>query len=332
MSERERVLSGIQPTGSLHLGNYLGAIRQWVGMQDQHDNYFCVVDLHALTIPESVDPRILQAKSREVAALYLASGIDPAKSTVFIQSHVRQHAELTWVLSCTTPLGWVERMTQFKTKKDQRETVGTGLLTYPILQAADILLYDANYVPVGADQKQHVELCRDIGVRFNHLFGDTFTIPQPMIPPAGARVMGFDEPEHKMSKSLAETQPGHAVALLDGKKQIKKAIMRAKTDSGCEFRWEHASAGVRNLISIHQAISGESAASMASRFEGTGYGYLKKEVFELVVETLAPIQARYHELREDEAYLDGVLATSAERASEIAEATMARARAAVGIG
>lgn len=332
MSERKRVLSGIQPTGSLHLGNYLGAIRQWVGMQDEHDNFFCVVDLHALTIPENVDPKVLRAKSREVAALYLACGIDPEKSTVFIQSHVRQHSELTWVLNCTTPLGWVERMTQFKTKKEQRETVGTGLLTYPILQAADILLYDANLVPVGADQKQHVELCRDVGIRFNNLFGRTFVIPEPMIPPAGARVMGFDEPTNKMSKSLAETQPGHAVALLDGKKKIKKAIMRAKTDSGCEFRWEHAGAGIKNLISIHQAISGESAESIASRFEGTGYGYLKKEVFELVVDTLEPIQARYHELRQDETYLDQLLASSADKAGEIAERTMARARAAVGIG
>jgi len=332
MSERTRVLSGIQPTGSLHLGNYLGAIRQWVGMQDEHDNFFCVVDLHALTIPEAVDPAVLHAKSREVAALYLASGIDPAKSTVFIQSHVRQHTELTWVLSCTTPLGWIERMTQFKTKRAHRETVGTGLLTYPILQAADILLYDANYVPVGADQKQHVELCRDIGIRFNHLFGRSFVIPEVMIPPAGARVMGFDDPTAKMSKSLAETQPGHAVALLDTPGRVKKAIMRAVTDSGNEFRWEQAGPGIRNLISVHQAISGESAESIASRFEGTGYGYLKKEVHGLVVDTLSPIQARYTELREDEAYLDQVLSAAAERAGEIAEGTMARVRAAVGIG
>lgn len=332
MAKRKRVLSGIQPTGSLHLGNYLGALRQWVEKQDEHENLFCVVDLHALTIPEVVKPEVLSAKSREVAAIYLACGIDPERSAVFLQSHVRQHSELAWVLTCTTPLGWLERMTQFKTKRERRETVGSGLLTYPVLQAADILVYDADLVPVGEDQKQHVELCRDIAERFNSLFGQTFVVPDAMIPPAGARVMGFDDPTAKMSKSLAETKRFHAVALLDSPKKIKKTINKAVMDSNLEFSWEKASPGVRNLVSIHQALSGETREVIADRFAGTGYGYLKKEVIELVTGTLAPIQAEHARLMNEPAYLDGVLSTSAEKVGAIAENTMKRVRAAVGIG
>lgn len=326
----KRVFSGIQPTGTLHLGNYLGAIRQWVGLQDAHDNIFCVVDLHTLTIPESVDPAVLRAKSREVAALYIAAGIDPERSSIFVQSHVRQHTELAWVLNCTTPLGWLERMTQFKTKKAGRESVGTGLLDYPVLQAADVLLYDTHLVPVGEDQKQHIELAADIAARFNHLFGDTFVVPEVMIPPAGARVMGFDDPTAKMSKSA--TSARHAVGLLDRPKVIKKTIMAAKTDTDLELRWDHASPGVRNLIGVLQAITGESRESIADRFAGTGYGYLKKDVYEAVMELITPLQARYAELTKDPAYLEGVLRDSAERVGEIAEATMTRVRAAVGVG
>ncbi len=332
MSERKRVLSGIQPTGSLHLGNYLGALRQWVDMQDEHENLFCVVDLHALTIPENVQPDALRAKSREVAAIYIAAGIDPARSAVFLQSQVRQHSELAWVLTCTTPLGWLERMTQFKTKRGQRDTVGTGLLTYPVLQAADILVYDADLVPVGEDQKQHIELARDIAERFNSLFGSTFVVPQVMIPPAGARIMGFDDPTAKMSKSLAATKPLHAVALLDSPKKIKKTIMKAVMDSNLEFEWDKAGPGVRNMISVHQALSGETRQSIADRFAGTGYGHLKKEVHGLVMGTLDPIQAEHARLMDDLGYLDGVLARSADKVGEIAEATMARVRSAVGIG
>lgn len=327
---RPRVFSGIQPTGTLHLGNYLGAIRQWVAHQDVRDNIFCVVDLHALTVPEAIEPSALRAKSREVAALYLACGIDPDKSSIFIQSQVRQHSELAWVLNCTTPLGWLERMTQFKSKAEGRESVGMGLLDYPVLQAADILLYDTNIVPVGADQKQHIELARDIAVRFNNLFGETFVVPEVTLPPAGARVMGFDDATQKMSKSAKGA--GHAVGLLDSPKAIKKTIMGAKTDLGLEFRAEHASAGVLNLMGILQAFTGEPQAAMAERFAGTGYGYLKKEVYEATMEALTPVQARHRELMEDPPALDSLLARATERVGAIAEGTMRRVRAAVGIG
>ena len=229
---KNRIFSGVQPSGTLHLGNYLGAIKQWAATQYDFDNLFCVVDLHALTIPEDVNPETLRQKSREVAALYLACGIDPEASTIFIQSHVREHTELAWVLNCVTPLGWLHRMTQYKSKSETKESVGTGLLDYPVLQAADILLYDTHVVPVGEDQKQHIELARDIAVRFNHLFGDTFVVPQPRLPTVGARVMGFDNPEQKMSKSIAVQRPGHAVMLLDSPKRIKKTIMSSKNRCG----------------------------------------------------------------------------------------------------
>ena len=329
---RKRVFSGIQPSGRLHLGNYLGALRQWVEHQHEHDNIFCVVDLHALTIPEAVDPAGLRAKSREVAALYVACGIDPEQCLIFVQSHVRQHSELTWVLNCVTPLGWLERMTQFKSKAAGRESVGTGLLDYPVLQAADILLYDAHLVPVGQDQKQHIELCRDIAIRFNNLFGDTFVVPEVTLPRAGARVMGFDDPESKMSKSVAEERPGHAVGLLDRPKRIKKTLMSAKTDSGCEFRYQDASAGVRNLLSVYSALSGESVEEIGARYQGRGYGYLKKDLLDVVMATLEPIQTRYAELTDDPTYLDELLRRSARRAEVIAETTMSRVRSAVGVG
>jgi tryptophanyl-tRNA synthetase len=330
--KRVRVFSGVQPSGVIHLGNYLGALRQWVANQDKSQSIFCVVDLHALTIPESIKPQALRIRSREVAALYFACGIDPAYSNVFIQSHIRQHSELAWILNCTTPLGWLERMTQFKSKAAGRESVGMGLLDYPVLQAADILLYDTEFVPVGADQKQHIELTRDIAIRFNKLFGDVFVLPAPLIPKSGARVMGFDEPDHKMSKSVAEERPGHAVGILDSEKRIRKTIMGAKTDSGCEFNPEHASSGVRNLITILEALTGESQAAISGRFAGQGYGYLKKEVFEAVLATLLPIQEEYHRYIDDPAQLDALLDTSTASVQRIAEATMDRVRNAVGVG
>ena len=330
--ERKRIFSGVQPTGALHLGSYLGAIRQWVLHQAENDNIFCVVDLHSLTIPEAVDAKVLHAKSREVAGLYLACGIDPERCAVFLQSHVKQHSELAWILTCTTPLGWAEKMTQFKTKSEGRDSVSTGLLTYPILQAADILLYDATHVPVGEDQKQHIELARNIAQRFNNMFGEVFVLPTPSIPEVGARVMAFDDPESKMSKSTAVTKPGHAVSLLDDEKRIKKTIMGAVTDSGSEFEWEKASAGVRNLLSIHKALSGEPIASISARFQGRGYGYLKQEVFDLVWGAVKPIQERYTALTADPTELERVLDRSTARIRPIAEATMNRVRTAVGVG
>jgi len=330
--ERKRIFSGVQPTGALHLGSYLGAIRQWVLHQAENDNIFCVVDLHSLTIPEAVNAKVLEAKSREVAGLYLACGIDPDRCAVFIQSHVKEHSELAWILTCVTPLGWAEKMTQFKSKSEGRDSVSTGLLTYPILQAADILLYDATHIPVGEDQKQHIELARNIAQRFNNMFGEVFVLPTPSIPEVGARVMAFDDPESKMSKSTAVTKPGHAVSLLDDEKRIRKTIMSAVTDSGSEFEWDKASAGVRNLLAIHHALSGEPIASISARFQGRGYGYLKQEVFDLVWGAVQPIQEHYTALTADPTQLDRVLDRSTARIRPIAEATMKRVRAAVGVG
>jgi tryptophanyl-tRNA synthetase len=329
---RPRVLSGMQPTDALHLGNYLGALRHWVARQDEQEALFCVVDLHALTVPEAVDPAQLRHRSRAVAAIYFACGLDPERNTVFLQSHVPEHAECSWILTCVTPLGWLYRMTQFKAKSEGRESVGTGLLTYPVLQAADILLYDADQVPVGEDQVQHVELTRDIAVRFNHLFGDTFVLPKAVIPTAGARVMGMDEPTIKMSKSLAAERPGHAIGLLDPPSVLKKTIMSAVTDSEREFRPDHASAGVRNLLGILQALGDESAEQIAARYEGRGYGDLKKEVLAVVTETLTPIRERYEEFMRDPAELDRILAHGALAARERAGATLQRVKAAVGVG
>ncbi len=329
---RPRVLSGMQPTDALHLGNYLGALRQWVARQEEQDALFCVVDLHALTVPEAVDPAELRHRSRAVAALYFACGLDPERNVVFLQSHVPEHAECSWILTCTTPLGWLYRMTQFKAKAEGRESVGAGLLTYPVLQAADILLYDADEVPVGEDQVQHVELTRDIATRFNRLFGDTFVLPRAVIPNAGARVMGMDEPTVKMSKSLATDRPGHAIGLLDPPKVLEKTIMSAVTDSEREFRFEHASPGVRNLLGILQALSGEPMDALTASFQGRGYGDLKKTVLEAVMETVTPIRERYEGLMADPAELDRILARGAGAARARAAATLARVKAAVGVG
>ncbi|MDQ3459689.1 MAG: tryptophan--tRNA ligase [Deinococcota bacterium] len=329
---RRRVFSGVQPSGELHIGNYLGALRQWVRHQDASDNVFCVVDLHALTIPEQIDPAALRDSARKVAALYFASGLDPERNIVFIQSRVREHSELAWIFNCTTPLGWLQRMTQFKAKSRQFESIGSGLLVYPTLQAADILLYDTDEVPVGEDQRQHIELTRDIAVRFNHLFGETFVLPKAVIPEVGARVMGLDDPETKMSKSLAVTRPGHAIGLLDDARTIKKAIMSAVTDSARETRFEQASPGVRNLLGLYRVLSGESREAVEARFAGQGYGQLKKEVLEAVLATLEPLQASYRELMKDPAYLEATLERGADRARAIASKTMARVRGATGLG
>lgn len=327
-----RAFSGVQPTGRLHLGNYLGALRQWVAHQHERDNIFCVVDLHALTIPERIEPARLREASRHVAATYLAAGLDPSCARIFIQSHVREHTELAWVLTCTTPLGWLERMTQFKSKAEGRETVGHGLLAYPVLQAADILLYDTHVVPVGEDQKQHIELTRDIALRFNHLFGETFVVPQPALPPAGARVMGLDEPTAKMSKSIAVDRPQHAIFLDDPPKKAAKKIMRAVTDSGCDYTPSTASPGVRNLMNILSACTGEPVDAIATRFEGQGYGYLKKEVADAVVAELEPLQAKLRVYLDDPGELDRVLDEATASVQAIAQATMTRVRSAVGIG
>ncbi|MEP7289919.1 MAG: tryptophan--tRNA ligase [Chloroflexota bacterium] len=317
-----RVFSGIQPSGHLTIGNYLGALKQWVQIQDQYECFYCVVDMHAIT--QQQDPVALREGTREVAAIYIACGLDPQRATLLVQSHVPAHAELGWILSCFTPVGWLNRMTQFKDKsaKQQADSVGTGLLIYPTLMAADILLYQADQVPVGDDQRQHLELTRDLAQRFNFLYGDTFTVPEAMIPVAGARIMGLDTPNAKMSKS--ESSEYHAVYLLDPPDKIKKKIMRATTDSSAVSRFsdEPERAGVNNLLTIYQAFGGQTAEAIESQFEGKGYGDLKKAVVEVVIEGLRPIQERYREITSDSGYIEQILADGAERAAQIANPTL----------
>src|SRR5436305_2268793 len=269
---KARVLSGVQPSGNLHIGNYLGALQDWVAIQSRYESIFCIVDLHAITVYQQ--PKELLSKIRETAALFLAAGIDPEQSSVIVQSSVSGHAELAWLLTCATPLGWLQRMTQFKAKAEKQETIGDGLLQYPVLMAADILLYQAGIVPVGEDQSQHLELTRDIAQRFNSMYGETFVVPGTSLPTVGARGMGLDDPSQKMSKSA--TGAGHAVALLDPPDKIRKTIMRATTDSNPCVDLETAGPGVLNLLSIYQAFEGAGDEAIKSRFTGMRYGDLKK--------------------------------------------------------
>lgn len=316
--ENLRVFSGIQPTGNIHIGNYLGAVRNWVAGQDEKENFFCIVDLHSLTIPQ--DPADLHHQTRSLAAVLLASGIDPEKSVLFIQSHVPAHSEACWLLNCITPLGWLQRMTQFKDKSAKQESVLTGLLDYPVLMAGDIILYDAHEVPVGEDQKQHVELARDIAQRFNHLYeGEFFIVPRPVIPEIAARVMGLNDPTVKMSKSLAHVR-GHAIRMLDEPKEIMRSFKRAVTDSGREIHFsdDPEKAGVNNLLTIYKAVTGKSVAEVEADFaQARGYGDLKKQVAEVVIETLNPIRERYNALMADPAELDRILAHGAQVAAGI---------------
>jgi len=315
---RPRVFSGIQPSGRLHLGNYLGAVQQWVAGQGQKENYICAVDLHAITLP--IEPETLRRQTRELTAMLLAAGIDPERSTLFVQSHVRAHAECCWLLNCVTPLGWLERMTQYKIKVARQESVLTGLLDYPVLMAGDILLYDADEVPVGEDQTQHVELTRDIAERFNRLFGDTFVVPRLVIRESGARIVGLNDPAIKMSKS--ETARGHAIYLDDEPSEISYAIKHAVTDSGREIVFSDApeKAGVNNLLQIYESLTGQSRPDIEAHFASArGYGDLKREVAEVAVAALAPIRERYHALMGDPAELDRILAAGAARARAVAE-------------
>jgi tryptophanyl-tRNA synthetase len=324
---KPRVLSGVQPTGSLHIGNYLGALKNWVRMQDEYECIFCIVDLHAITLYQ--EPAELKQKILQTAALFLACGIDPTRSQVVVQSTVSGHAELAWLLTCVTPLGWLERMTQFKDKASRQESVGDGLLQYPVLMAADILLYQAAAVPVGEDQSQHLELTRDIAQRFNALYGETFVMPETRLPQVGARIMGLDDPTKKMSKSIEGAN--HAIALLDPPALIRKKIMRATTDSNPEVRFEGMGPGVANLLAIHQAFTGWNDEEMRSHFTGLRYGDLKKTVAEAVVAGLEPIQKRYAEIMADPGYLAGILRDSAGRAGAIADQTVRLVKERMGI-
>jgi len=326
---KERIFSGVQPTGNIHIGNYLAAIRQWAVSQAEYDNTICIVDLHAITIPQA--PQILRAKIREVAGLLFAAGIDPDRSAVFIQSHIGAHAELAWILNCFIPMGWMQRMTQFKEKsQEQREQVSVGLFDYPALMAADILLYETDLVPVGEDQKQHVELARDAAQRFNSLYGETFRVPEPIIPKVGARIMGLDDPTKKMSKS--EVRAGHAIGLLDSPDEIRSKIMGATTDSRREIRFDEKRPGINNLLTIYESFSGLSRADIQERFEGKGYQILKQELADIVIESLMPLQSRYRGLVADPAHIDHLLAEGSSRVRPIAERTLAVVKDKVGLG
>jgi tryptophanyl-tRNA synthetase len=327
---KPRVLSGITATGNLTIGNYIGALSVWAEEQDKYENFFFIADLHALTIPEAIKADDLRARIRQIAALYLACGLDPERSVLFLQSKVPAHAILGWIFDCVTPVSWLERMTQYKSKSESANPSG-GLLTYPALMAADILLYQANYVPVGDDQRQHIELARDIANRFNSMFGQMFRIPDALIRKSGARIMGLDDPTAKMSKSKAETHEGHAIGLLDDPKKIRKAIMRAVTDAGTAVDRENLSPGVDNLLVLHEALSGATREETLDRFDGNGYGTLKKDLAELVLDKIAPIQTRFHEIHGETGYLEKILSDGAEKATEVADVTLNRAMELVGL-
>ena len=324
----KRVFSGVQPTGNIHLGNYLGALKQFVELQNDHECIYCIVDEHAITVPQ--DPKELRQHILDVAALYLAIGIDPNKSIIFIQSQVSGHAELGWVLCCNSYTGELSRMTQFKAKSGGQESVGTGLLTYPVLMAADILLYDTDIVPVGNDQKQHIELTRDIAIRINNKYGKTFVVPDGRFMKAGARIMALDDPEQKMSKSAENVHS--RISLLDEDSKIKKSIMRATTDSDGEIRFDPVNKpGVSNLLNIYSALSGKTVEEIIAAQNWRGYGDMKKELVSVTQEALAPIKQNYNEIRESDELIS-ILKDGAERANAIAEPVMKRVRDKFGLG
>ena len=323
-----RVFSGVQPTGNIHIGNYLGALKQFVELQDENECVYCIVDLHSITVPQ--DPKQLKQHILDVAALYLAVGLDPEKSTVFVQSDVSAHAELAWILMCNAYTGELSRMTQFKQKSKNKESAPAGLFTYPILMAADILLYDTDIVPVGNDQKQHIELTRDIAIRVNNAYGETFVVPEGRFLKEGARVMSLDDPTSKMSKSSPNASS--RISLLDSYNQVKKAIMRATTDSEGSIRFDRENKpGVSNLLTIYSAFSGISIEELEKQYDGMGYGALKKDLVEVVWTSLETIQKHYNEIRHSQELVN-VLRDGAERAGAIAEKTMARVKERFGLG
>ena len=323
------MFSGIQPSGRSHLGTYLGALKNWVSMQDGHDCLFCIVDLHALTVPQ--DPKVLRANVREMAALYVAVGLDPEKSVIFRQSRVSGHAELAWLLNCVARVGELSRMTQFKDKaqKGGADSASVGLYDYPVLQAADVLLYNAHLVPVGEDQRQHLELMRTLARRFNGLYGETFVVPEPMILDVGARVMALDDPTSKMSKS-APTPAGY-VELLDEPDVVRRKIRRAKTDSGSEVLSSPEKPAITNLLNIYAGLTDRSVPDIEADYEGRGYGDFKNDLGEVVVEALSPIRERALELLDDPKELDDLLESGAERARDVARATLRDAQTRMGL-
>ena len=322
----KRIFSGAQPTGNLHIGNYLGALRNWVALQHEYDSIFCVVDLHAITIPQ--DPVQLVAKTREVARIYLAGGVDPNVSTIFIQSDVKEHAELAWVLNCVVRIGELERMTQYKDKsKKQREHVSTGLLTYPVLMAADILLYQTDLVPVGQDQKQHLELTRDLAERFNRDYGETFRVPDAFIPKVGAKILALDDPAKKMSKS--DENVNGSIGLMDDADTIRRKFKRAVTDSGTDIRFDETRPAVSNLLSIFQLLTGQTPEEIEAHFAGKGYAQLKGDLAEATIEFLRPFQERVRAIGDEE--LSRILRGGAEKARVMAAETLRQVRGRMGI-
>lgn len=323
---KKRILSGAQPTGELHLGNYLGALKNWVELQHEYESFFCIVNMHAITVPQ--DPKVLKQKTLDLARVYLAAGIDPAVSTVFVQSDVPAHAELSWVLSGSARMGELERMTQFKDKSTGKgENVSVGLFTYPILMAADILLYQTDLVPVGHDQKQHLELTRDLAERFNRDFGETFVVPEPYIPPVGARIMSMADPTKKMSKS--DENPNGAIFLMDDADTILKKCKRAVTDSESTIVFNEDRPGIYNLLSIYQIVTGKTRSEIETHFEGKGYGQFKPELAEAIIEYLRPFQEKVKDI--DDQQLEMILDTGAQKANHVAKETLRKVYENVGL-
>ncbi|MGI6746758.1 MAG: tryptophan--tRNA ligase [Anaerovoracaceae bacterium] len=324
----KRVFSGVQPTGNIHIGNYLGALKQFVELQDENDCIYCIVDLHSITLPQ--EPKILNKNILDVAALYLAVGLDPKKSTIFVQSMVSGHAELAWILMCNSYTGELSRMTQFKQKSRENESAPTGLFTYPILMAADILLYDTDIVPVGSDQKQHIEITRDLAIRVNNKYGETFVVPEGRFLKEGARIMSLDDPTSKMSKSAKNIHS--RISLLDDAIKIKKSIMKSTTDSEGSIRFDmKEKPGISNLINIYSSFSGLKVEDIEKKYKGCGYGAFKKDLVDIVVEAILPIQERYNEIRESEELIR-ILNEGAEKAAAISERTMDRVKNKFGLG
>lgn len=324
----KRVFSGIQPTGDIHLGNYLGAVKNWVDREKEYDNVFCVVNSHAITIPQ--DPKVLREKTYELCAMLLACGLKD--STLFIQSEVQEHTSLGWLLTCITPMGDLNRMTQFKDKSQKNpKNILAGLFNYPNLMSADILLYKSHYVPVGEDQKQHIELARDTAIRFNRDFGETFIVPEPLIQKEGARIMGLDDPTKKMSKSSGVDKPNHLIALLDSPEVILKKCKKATTDSENKILFDKDRAGIYNLLTIYQCLSGDSKENIESEFANKGYGEFKVALADLIIEKLKPIRESYLKLIDDKSHLESILKSGANKAREIAEKTYKEAKEKMGL-
>lgn len=324
----KRVFSGVQPTGNIHIGNYLGALKQFVELQDDHDCVYCIVDLHSITLPQ--DPKVLRENILDVAALYMAVGLDPKKSIIFVQSMVPGHAELAWILMCNSYTGELSRMTQFKQKSRDSESAPTGLFTYPILMAADILLYDTDVVPVGNDQKQHIEITRDLAERINNKYGKTFVVPDGRFLKEGARIMSLDDPTSKMSKSAENIHS--RISLLDDVNKIKKSIMKSTTDSEGSVRFDlENKPGISNLLNIYSSFSGMGVSEIEKKYDGCGYGDFKKDLVEVTVNAIMPIQERYYEIRKSQELIN-ILKDGAEKANAISERTLSRVKEKFGLG